>query len=295
MGLFDKIFGKRSEATAQSAPTMPLGLSTAGPPIDAVAGQVWTNPIDGSVLVFVPPGLFRMGSARADLETFFARNGLPLDQVHHYHDETPAVDVTLRGFWIGKYTVTNPQFARFIDATQYAARPGLGEEERFHCTRIHSCGAAPYPVSSIPWQMAADYCAWAGMRLPSEAEWEKAARGTDGRVWPWGNKYQAELANTLERSAPMPDGIQVDELPGSASPYGCVQMAGNVGEFCADWYAPDAYQQGPRTDPMGAAAGPGRVVRGGSTSQPMVYARTASRNFVPPHRSVDFVGFRPAI
>jgi len=263
------------------------------PPVDAQAADSWVNPIDGSVLVFVPPGPFVMGGDEADIKGFFQKYRFPLDQVHHYLDETPTNEIELSGYWIGKYCVTNEQFVRFLTESERTRAPGLTDEEKSNYERV-TRPAPGYPVSGITHSEAAAYCEWAGLALPTEAEWEKAARGTDRKVFPWGNTYHQEMVNTFEISHPFPDGIKVQELEAGASPYGCIQMAGNVYEWCADWYDPKCYRMAcKKRNPVGPSSGIGKVIRGGATHKVLVYARTTSRNYWTIDTRDDFTGFRP--
>lgn len=190
------------------------------------------NPKDGSVLVRVPAGTFLMGSQEGEADS--------------YNDEKPAHEVYLDRYWIGKFEVTNEQFERFVaetgyrttaevkgfawvwDGSEFVDQPGASwrtMQERW---------GPQAPVVSVSWLDARAYCEWAGGRLPTEAEWEKAARGTDGRKYLWGDIWDSSRAWCHEASGGRAH--PVGELPAGASPYGCLDMAGNVWEWCSDWY-----------------------------------------------------------
>jgi formylglycine-generating enzyme required for sulfatase activity len=182
------------------------------------------NPTDGSLLVLVTEGRFIMGDDRHEVER-------------------PRREVFLPRYWIGKYEVTNGQFARFIAATGYRA------EGLWHQYAIP--GRGRHPVVHVSWKDAAAYCAWAGARLPTEAEWEKAARGTDGRAYPSGNAWDPSRLNwCLKGEKKAREWDEEGALPGrlptapcgsfssGASVYGALDMAGNVWEWCSDWYLP---------------------------------------------------------
>jgi formylglycine-generating enzyme required for sulfatase activity len=235
-----------------------------------------------------------MGICAADLVAVLTRCGVPESAHGNFADETPDRQVDVSGFWIGAHAVTNEQFAAFLRATGKLDPPPKEEELRYHSERIVrvASGNQGYPVSLITWHEAAAYCEWAGGGLPTEAEWEKAARGSDGRAFPWGDEPDPQRANTIETSHPFPDGVPVGQFAEWASPYGCVQMAGNVSEWCADWFDPGAYSGPVGRNPAGPAHGTQKVCRGGSTARPLVFARTSCRVFGPPHKRLDFVGFR---
>jgi formylglycine-generating enzyme required for sulfatase activity len=215
----------------------------------------------GYPLCLVPAGPFRMGTDTGGSS-----------------DERPAHEVRLTEYWIDRYPVTNRQFEEYAaDATRHggAWRDFAGPKREDH------------PVVAISWDEATAYGAWCGKRLPTEAEWEKAARGTKGRRYPWGDRWDADCCNT--------DGLGTSSVfahPKGASPYGCQDMAGNVWEWCADWYQADWYRQSPSDHPTGPESGVARVVRGGSWFHYPDLARAASRNHFAPHFRIDSLGCR---
>ena len=210
-------------------------------------------------MVYIPAGEFIMGSKDGE------------------DNEAPVHTVYLDAFWIDKYEVTNAQFKKFCEEAGYKGiitQPGfLNDYPNF-------------PVMNITWYDAMDYAKWAGKRLPTEAEWEKAARGTDRRKYPWGNEkpnaddiYRANYraaslkADGFEYAAP------VGSFPENVSPYGVFDMAGNVWEWVADWYDAKYYTYSPKLNPKGPKVSPifGKVMRGGSWDRPARSMRCARR------------------
>lgn len=262
------------------------------PPSSPAAGDFWQSPADGMILKYVPAGDFVMGAAEDD------PYGTP--------DERPQHEVLLDAFWIDATEVTNAMYSLCVregSCTTPAKDSSLSRKLYFP---EPSC--AGYPVVEVSWQQAYEYCQWAGRRLPTEAEWEKAARGTDGRMYPWGNEPPTgELANfcgtdcTNEANAPtVDDGFfdtsPVGAYPDGASPYGALDMAGNVWEWVADWGRADYYSSSPSANPLGPASGEARVARGGSFMSPPEGMRVTVRAFLSPDVSAGaFGGFRCAI
>lgn len=195
-------------------------------------------------------------------------------------DEQPEHTVTVAGFWISQTETTNAQYARCVDADG--------------CTSPHNSdwrdpARANFPVTHIDWEQASTYAQWVGGNLPTEAQWEKAARSTDGRAFPWGSKGPDEQHLNFNSSQ---GPVVVGSYPAGASPYGALDMAGNVEEWVADWYAPDVYTQEPRDNPTGPDKGIFRVVRGGSFNSSLGGVRAASRDRALPNTNFDSVGFR---
>jgi len=244
--------------TATSDPMMP--------PDCTKTGQTWTSPVDGMTLVCVPAGDFLMGSTDAD--------GYADD------NEKPQHTVYLNAYWMDQTEVTNAMFAAFVTATSYRT---TAEEEGSGLVFTGNSwdwvpganwqnpsgpgsdltGKENHPVVQVSWDDAAAYCAWVGRQLPSEAQWEKAARGEDGYLYPWGN--QPPDLNRLNFNYKIGDTTTVGSYPDGASPYGALDMAGNVWEWTADWFNGDYYSsQTTWNNPAGPTSGKYRVVRGGS-------------------------------
>jgi formylglycine-generating enzyme required for sulfatase activity len=246
--------------------------------------EEYISPVDGAEMVKIPAGEFKMGSTVSD-------------------DEKPVHEVNLHDFCVDKYPVTNGQYRKFCDATgrDYPPDPGFSDMPDYFTKN------PDYPVVNVSWEDARVYCEWAGRRLPSEAEWEKAARGVDGLKYPWGSaepdgtqcNFADKRSGLSWADKKVDDGFArtspVKQYPAGASPYGVMDMAGNVWEWCNDSYAPDYYRKSPAENPKGPDSGSYRVLRGGSWFNLPVRLRCACRlGLVPSSRNV-YVGFRCAV
>jgi formylglycine-generating enzyme required for sulfatase activity/DnaJ-domain-containing protein 1 len=195
--------------------------------------------------------------------------------------------VHLDEYRIGKYPVTNSQFGAFLRDTHYPYPKKIPE------------GKDDFPVVNVSWMDATAFCTWAAqasghpIRLPSEAEWEKAARGTDGRIFPWGDQGPDSHLCNFNMSYHGITSIYRFS-PQGESPYGCADMAGNVWEWTADWYSSSYLNQNPRSNPKGAFSGQYRVLRGGSWHDDGWYLRSSYRSWEPPVARNDSLGFRCA-
>lgn len=182
-----------------------------------------------------------------------------------------------------KYEVTNAQFARFVETT------GAHGEWQGDAN-----GKNRHPVVNVTWHNADAYCHWAEKRLPTEAEWEYAARGPEGRTYPWGNTWDASRAR-LKGSSESDGTAPVGSFPSGASPFGVLDLAGNVWEWTADWYDSAYYRKSPLDNPKGPANGTNRVLRGGSwgSVSPKMVRSTNRLSYRPGSRN-DVFGFRCA-
>ncbi len=230
-------------------------------------------------MITIAPGEFTMGSSEKDIQwaakTFFS------ESLDYYRDETPAHTVHLPAYKIDITEVTVGQYRLYMTQTGKPA-PKYMDNERFN--QDHQ------PVVGVNWQEAADYCATVGKRLPSEAEWEKAARGADSRYYPWGNEPDEKKANIRGKK----DGYRYSAPVGlkhfGESPYGIRDMAGNVWEWTADWYRPHPGNTYPN-DFYGQQF---RVIKGGSWFSNMDLARITVRGKSLPDRRNNYLGFRCA-
>jgi iron(II)-dependent oxidoreductase len=210
--------------------------------------------------------------------------------------------VYVDAFEIDKFEVTTVQFLKFVLATN---RPPLIDWQydggNFQETMVN------HPVMHVSWFDADAYCQWAGKRLPTSAEWEKAARGEDGRIYPWGNEsaglsranfgrtgLSGPVRDRPERLLLYPPIISVDKYENAVSPYGVFQMAGNVAEWTADWYDPDYYKNAPNRNPTGPEKGTQKAFRGGGWMDSTPSVRPAQRNGADPNTKMNWLGFRCA-
>ncbi len=238
---------------------------------------------DGVPMILIPAGPFTMGS----------NDGLP--------NERPERQVTLDAYYIDQYEVTLSVYQQFLQEAKYDAPPTWDDEA------ANTVGDRP--AVGMNWHGAAAYCKWAGKRLPTEAEWEKAARGPDGRRYPWGHMQPfVDIANynrgiwvseaiTLVAVTSGVEGMSVRHglKYGGRSPYGLAHMAGNAAEWVADWYDREYYQKGLATNPMGPGKGENKVIRGGSWADPPAYLRVTARFSAEPEFEDRTIGFRCAM
>jgi len=246
-------------------------------------GATQVRPADEMVIVYVPAGEFEMGSAEGS------------------DDEQPVHTVALDALWIDQTEVTNAQFATFLNDRGNREESGetwldLDDEscliEQVGGEFRPKIGYADHPVMEVSWYGAAAYCEWAGARLPTEAEWEYAARGPEGYTYPWGTRDPAcDLAQYNDCSGRT---VPVGSLPDGASWCNALDMAGNVWEWVADWYDGDYYQRSPSQNPLGPEEGDERVLRGGTWSFDPVSVRSAGRFWLHPINRGDCHGFRCA-
>lgn len=261
-------------------------------------------------MVLVPPGEFLMGSSSGN-------DSLP--------DEQPQRRIYVSGFYIDRHEVTNEAYHQFVESTGHPAPQNSNQNSTLWAEHRPFPGSERHPVVNVSWADAVAFCRWAGKRLPTEAEWEKAARGVDGRLYPWGNSWDISLANSASYWAgrtiqfdssgdweafwikgegakiAKEKGLKgevltlpVGSFPAGASPYGLYDMAGNVAEWVQDWYDPNYYRLAPLTDPSGPERGAIKAMRGGSWLKPAISLRTSDRDWGVMDSRPSGTGFRCA-
>lgn len=246
-----------SSPTETSVPVTPtLGI-----------GSTRISDKDGMTLLYVTAGEFTMGSDTGSV------------------DEMPAHMVYLDSFWIDQTEVTNALYTLCVDHGSCQT-----PRDTDHFT---NGGYAQHPVVYVSWNDANDYCSWADRRLPTEAEWEKAARGTEGLIYPWGNK--APDSELLNYNAEIMESTEVGNYPKGVSPYGAYDMLGNVWEWVNDWYGETFYQISPASNPLGPDFGISRVHRGGSWLDDINFIRSSKRDKGDPNYAYRNLGFRCAM
>jgi serine/threonine-protein kinase len=294
-------------ATASPEPTVTstatqveiLQTETAAPTVteatqDPSDEDIRISETDGMVQIYIPAGEFIMGTDDPNAKTTVEGG--------RAYPENPAHTVTLDGYWFDQYEVSTSQYALCVEAG--VCDPPYRPDSETRPAYYGNPEYADYPVIWVSWYMATEYCEWAGRRLPTEAEWEKAARGTDGRMFPWGNDpIDGERANFCDTNCPrtianhnyddgFADTAPVDSFPLGASPYGVMNMSGNVWEWTSTIIEPYPYDATDgREDPERYAE---RVWRGGPWSNGTWWQRSSIR-----YRSIPFywyvnLGFRCA-
>ena len=224
---------------------------------------------DGAPMVLIPVGEFTMGSDKGD------------------DDEQPIHKVFLDSFYLDKFEVTNGRFAKFVEAIQSEPPWGFADKE----TPVLR---PDQPVRWVNWMDAIGYCLWVGKRLPTEAEWEKAARGTDGRAYPWGNDPPTPAHAVFGLKEGSDTVSAIGNRDKGKSPYGVHDLAGNLYEWTTDWYDEEFYSKNPAINPRGPAEGTAKVQRGGSYINGAYRLRSSFRTKGDPTEHDPNVGFRCA-
>ena len=254
-------------------------------------GTVRTNPADDAPLVYIPGGEFTMGLTAPQAD--FLLSSCDVCNSGHFEASRPAHTVRVDPFWIYQTEVTNDMYAGCVTAG--ACAPPAETSSNSHESYWGNPTFAAYPVVHVTWFDADNYCRWAGGRLPTSAEWEKAARGTDGRLFPWGDQPPDRQHGNIDRL--VEDAVPVGSYPAGASPYGVLDMAGNVWEWVYDWFDRDYYNYGPVDNPRGPATSPEgqRSGRGGSWYWHAAFASAAYNDWWEPEEHGSAVGFRCAV
>ncbi|MEQ1654578.1 MAG: SUMF1/EgtB/PvdO family nonheme iron enzyme [Nitrospira sp.] len=261
-------------------------------------------------MALIPAGEYRMGTAEGS-------DGLA--------DEHPERLVFLHAFFLDRFEVTNQNYAAFVQSTGHRPPANNNPASTIWDDVMYPHAIAKHPVVNVSWDDAVAYCRWSGKRLPTEAEWEKAARGTDGRRYPWGNDWSWRKANSASYWAGQTiefqsgadweafwvkgDGarlvkekgikgevltLPVGSFPDGTSPYGIQDLAGNAAEWVQDWYDPNYYRSAPLSDPSGPERGAIKSMRGGSWLKPAVSLRTSDRDWGLMDSRPSGTGFRCA-
>jgi formylglycine-generating enzyme required for sulfatase activity len=281
--------------TLTPVPPTPTPLPPTPTPAPSL-GDVKTRSADEVEMVYVPAGEFQMGSSEEEVERAveLCNTYRGYCDPRNFEVELPAHGVRLDGYWIDRTEVTNDQFRRCVEAG-VCDKPSSWYGDQFN--------KPDQPVVYIFWSQAQAYCEWAGARLPTEAEWEYAARGPEGRRFPWGDTFDATLLNYCDATCTglyadtaADDGYSlpapVGSYPKGASWCGALDMAGNVSEWVGDWYG--EYPAEPQVNPSGPTSGEWHVARGGSWYETRAHARNTTRLTRSPTFERSDLGFRCA-
>jgi serine/threonine protein kinase len=265
-----KVLAKRPDDRHQSVAEFLRALSGAGQTLQDEPPSPTSEPVqtfvgpDGKEYVHIPPGEFWMGGAD--------------------DKDAPLRKIYVGGFYISRFPVTNAEYLAFVEATGYIPPEHWSDG-------IYPAWQANHPVTYVNWHDASAYCQWVRGRLPTEAEWEKAARGSDRRPFPWGNTFDPARCNSREGGAETTTPVGKFSPVGD-SPYSVADMVGNVWEWVKDWYTPAYGDQSPDDNPLGPATGKVKVIRGGSYINNQTLVRCYARDHALPEVCAVNYGFR---
>jgi eukaryotic-like serine/threonine-protein kinase len=280
--------------TSSPTPSIPTKqvLNTILAPVNKLQIKTQVSLMDGMTLVYVPEGAFQMGITDDEYKKavqLCTADGTNQNKCEaSIIDEKPRHTVWLDAFWMDQTEITNGMYMKCVDAG--ICQPPQKTHSNNQLDYYGAKQFEAYPVIYIDWNQANKYCLWAGRRLPTEAEWEKAARGIDGRLYPWGEVIDSNKGNFLGR-----DTTRVGIFPQGASPYGALDMAGNVWQWVADWYVSSYYTESVERNPQGPPTGGCRVIRGGSWNANSLTLRSANRYCMDPAQAEGVIGFRCAV
>jgi formylglycine-generating enzyme required for sulfatase activity len=288
---------QKTMPTATPQPLKPTETLPPSPTPQPKAGDTRTDP-KGIEQVWVPAGSFQMGTSEKQAQDLIALNP-PGWIVKELNSEQPQHEVRLtQGYWIDKYEVTNAAFQAFAADGGYQKKEFWSEEgwkwlqgrkANPACSTQGAKDKPNHPCVNVRWYEAEAYAAWRSGRLPSEAEWEYAARGPQSLVYPWGNEFDEKKANVLETLGVKP----VGSYPDGASWVGAMDMAGNAMEWVNDWLDPTYYQQKVSENPPGPKSGTIKIEKGGWWGSNPYVARCSYRHFEdPPEYCDSHIGFR---
>lgn len=285
LGLAQAVFAE-PPAAAPAGPDL-----KAQPPVipadEPAPGTAIVHPVDGSIMVYVPSGYFLMGMDAPEAQKIAVTLGY--DDYHKFAAEEwfPQRKVFVSGYFVDQYELTHELWGKYVKATGYKGGKSKGPPE------AEAGKMLMYPVAQVSWAEAQQYGNWAGKRLPTEAQWEKAARGTDGRWYPWGNEPLTEERGVFVDLKTGHDTYfqMVGSKPAGVSPYGCMDMAGNMYEWTGEWFEP--YPNNPEAERLRSYCGhQNGVLRGGSFYHAKHAFCTAKRFGFRPEETYFHVGFR---
>lgn len=264
-------------ATSTETPSPTHGITLSPTPIKLTDTPA---PPPCSECIFIPAGVFIMGATENDKNIVSGSSSLT-----ELAGEKPAHEVILDAYWMDRLEVSNDLFAQFVAETNYVTDAERYQSASTYDKNIKNFGEDPnpsanwrnpdgsgrgiadlgnYPVVQMSWKDAVAFCSWRGGRLPTEAEWEKAGRGENGYVYPWGNDYNSKILNGADKSDGYSFAAPVDAFPDSASVYGLLNMSGNVAEWVQDYYSENYYTVSPLKNPTGPSEGKAHLLKGGS-------------------------------
>ena len=247
----------------------------------------------GIEFILIPAGVFEMGSTKAEIDAAFESAKLRSSTLERqvFAAEAPKHTVHLDAYYISKYEITNAQYRAFVEATGH--KPPYDRKEKRQMWDVPEFAHPNQPISGVTWFDAAAFCDWSGVKLPTEAQWEKAARGTDRRKYPWGNTAPNRKTTAFGKNVAYP--VEVGSYPQDISPYGVMDMGGNVSEWCRDGYNASFYRYSPLKNPLYTARtrrNAARSIRGGAYNYSTVYLRSALRTRLAADMSFRGIGFR---